>query len=1090
MIRKVFSLLPVVLMMLSAANAQTVHEPCATTEVNESYKRSFPEIAKYEEQLKAFVEEGMVRMRNDRARGKGTAFGDNDTLHIPVVVHVVHDYGNVDYVPDNDVYRLIDDINEVFMKQNADTSEVIAPFKPYIGNPKIMFHLATKDPKGRPTKGITHRRSYLTVGGDDQAKFDQWDPSSYLNIWMIRNIGRGISNGVVAAYAVFPSSAAAFPYTDGVITSAGSIFNNKTIPHEIGHILSLYHTWGNVPVATNCNGDDEVDDTPPTTGHFSDGQPFGNTANGFCNAASLYDTACTNNVNSLAKILLDSTLNIAVDNSIKGFDYIPRTNMTLESIKIYPSVIGAEFEITNYKSNSSGVFTPVNVITTQSAEVGIPGLSSSFAVSNLTTPLERSGVTFQTQKYIWIDSFDIYPTTIGDTFEITLRRFNNTLVKSYTGVTTTNTGAQVVPFSAFIENNNAVGAYRLQIERNPGLKADSLNKGRLDSIMSTSNNQLRAYRMIDGVITFNNFVDTTGQDPAVTPDAYKGRYNFFYNWYVRYDALTTTDSGAQVVPLGFKVSPDTTFRLTLTKNPGVYNDEVGTAPYVRRIPCIIDIFNDTTNGRYDLLYDLRIRYGYIKNCIDYPDTVNTQNIMDYANCPKMFTHQQVDRMRATLASKVGNRNSLVDDTTHLRTGLIDYLGGPYGKRLDLKPVPDISVETSSSFDRAYFLCTGSEFQLRQRSWGDTITSAEWTFSNGASSPTITSTTSVALNSNVKNTFSQPGWVTVTLKATGNNTGDSTKTFDSVVYVADGNATINPVNGYFMDFEKEDANNPISQYPIFNYFNNDFKWKIMDNVGYTGSGCISYRAFDTRMIPSAYNGTPKGDYDDFFTPAFDLSGMTGSECRFNFMSSGASRTADYKLMRDTLQIHYSLDCGRSWQLLKSIGKADLANKGLMTIEYSPLYSGDWRLQSIDIPASARQSKVFFRFRYKPSGDDISNTLAASRIIPGTGNHFYIDRINISPWPEGVNTLLTGDRKIALAPNPTTGNSQLVIKSASQETAQIMVTDVTGKVVYTIQHKLNGNINTIEIPAQAIKVKGVYLVHIQAGAERYTEKLVSY
>ena len=155
MIRKVFSLLPVVLMMLSAAKAQTTQLPCTTAEVNESYRQSFPEIAKYEEQLKAFIAEGMKSMSMDRARGKGT-FGENDTLHIPVVVHVVHDYGSVDYVSDDDIYQLIDQINEVYLKMNADTSEVIAPFKPYIGNPKMMFHLATKDPLGRPTKGITY----------------------------------------------------------------------------------------------------------------------------------------------------------------------------------------------------------------------------------------------------------------------------------------------------------------------------------------------------------------------------------------------------------------------------------------------------------------------------------------------------------------------------------------------------------------------------------------------------------------------------------------------------------------------------------------------------------------------------------------------------------------------------------------------------------------------------------------------------------------------------------------------------------------------------------------------------------------------
>ncbi|MBZ0097497.1 MAG: T9SS type A sorting domain-containing protein, partial [Taibaiella sp.] len=407
-----------------------------------------------------------------------------------------------------------------------------------------------------------------------------------------------------------------------------------------------------------------------------------------------------------------------------------------------------------------------------------------------------------------------------------------------------------------------------------------------------------------------------------------------------------------------------------------------------------------------------------------------------------------------------------------------------------KPVPDVSVEISNGAERGYFQATGVQFEMRQRSWRDTITSVEWSFTGNADVPTKASASQVELASNVRNRFRQPGWVNVTLKAIGNNTGDSTQTFDSLVYVADVNNRINPLNGFFMDFEKDDANNPIDKWPIFNYFKNDFRWKIMDNVGYTGSGCISYSGFDTRVAPMAYNGTPKGDYDDFFTPAFDLSGMKNTECRLNFMSSGAFRVTDDKLMRDTLQIHFSIDSGKTWILLRNIGKADLGNKGLVTIPYAPLYFGDWKLQSINIPMGAREPLVFFRFRFRPNADDITTTVFADRTIPGTGNNFFIDRINISPWPEGVNTLLTDDRKVALAPNPTTGSSQLIIKSASKEKASITVTDVTGKVVYTVQHQLNGSINTIEIPAQAVKVKGVYMVHVQAGAERFTEKLVSY
>ena len=62
MIRKVFSLLPGMLMAFGFAQAQNGQLPCTTTDMNESYKQSFPEIAKYEEQLRAFIAEGIKNL--------------------------------------------------------------------------------------------------------------------------------------------------------------------------------------------------------------------------------------------------------------------------------------------------------------------------------------------------------------------------------------------------------------------------------------------------------------------------------------------------------------------------------------------------------------------------------------------------------------------------------------------------------------------------------------------------------------------------------------------------------------------------------------------------------------------------------------------------------------------------------------------------------------------------------------------------------------------------------------------------------------------------------------------------------------------
>lgn len=1072
MIRKVFSLLPIVLMSFGIAKAQL---PCTTSEMNAKYAQDHPEIAKYEQQLKAFIEEGMKSV--NAARSKGTAFGEDDTLHIPVVVHIVHDYAGTDYIPDEDVYTLIDQINEVFMGQNADRNTVIDPFKPYVGNPKIMFHLATKDPKGKPTTGITRRQSYLTDGGDDQAKFDQWDPASYLNIWTIRRIGRGISNGVVAAYAVFPSSAAAIPYTDGIIGSVSSLLSNKTIPHEIGHILSLFHTWGNTQVATDCSGDDEVDDTPPTSGHFGNGSPFGATASGSCNNASLYDTSCTNNITSLSKILLDSTLSPKSDSDPKSIDYVPRTKVYLESLDIYPTKIGEEFEIIHSKLNG-GVFTNIDTLTTKRVSLGFPAIGSKVISSSLDSPLNRSTMQISALESFMLDSFTIYPSVAGQPFTIELTKFNGNPIATYSGVTTT--GAQVVPFMAYVPK----GTYNnLRVTVNPGLMSDTITNAMKKDFETN-------YALSTGGVQIVYPFDTTGASSDTASSAYKGRYMYFYNIHVRHGGITTTDSGVQKVVLGsWDAVPDSTYRITLTKNPGLLNDSVGSNPtYVRSVTCILDIKNETQNERYNSMYNLNVRYGYIKNCIDYPDTVNTENIMDYANCPKMFTELQVKRMRTTLASPVGNRNNLVSETTHIRTGILNTTTGKYYTNTTmpvLVPVPDVSMERTGG-ERTFFLCNTKDFKFKQRSWRAPVSQVKWEFSNNARFPSVVQSGGT-LNINQINSFAEPGWVDVKLTASG-TAGDSTLVLDDFVYAADGNNSINPLNGFYMDFEKEDTNNPIDQWPTFNYYKNEQRWTVMDNVGFTGNGCISYRTYDKRQGSEIYNGTPNGDYDDFFTPAFDLSGMNGI-CRLNFMSSGAFRTYDSKLMMDKLEIAYSTDCGESWTEMAELQKGDIGNKGVVGIEYSPLYNGDWKLQSFDIPVKGAP-KVFFRFRYRPGGDSISNTVIATRMIPGTGNHFYIDRINISPFPLGVNTLLDGDKKVALAPNPTNGSSQLVIKSTSTETANVVVTDITGKVVYTTSQQLNGNITTIDIPATAIKVQGVYMVHVQAGADKYTEKLVSY
>ena len=116
-------------------------------------------------------------------------------------------------------------------------------FKKYIGNPEIRLRLATKDPSGNPTKGITRHHSYMTTMGSDGAKVGDWPNNKYLNIWFVNKFDA--SHSGAAAYSYYPSAAAGMPHFDGVIGVFSYINVQKTIPHEIGHSLNLSHPWGN-----------------------------------------------------------------------------------------------------------------------------------------------------------------------------------------------------------------------------------------------------------------------------------------------------------------------------------------------------------------------------------------------------------------------------------------------------------------------------------------------------------------------------------------------------------------------------------------------------------------------------------------------------------------------------------------------------------------------------------------------------------------------------------------------------------------------------------------------------------------------------
>ena len=189
---------------------------------------------------------------------------------ITVVVHVVHNPATPsEKISAAQVNSQIAVLNRDYRGTNSDKSKVPAVLRrALLADPMVEFALATKDPDGKPTNGITYTETHQTSFGDSgnpvkttaKGGIPPWDTKKYLNIWVC-TLGGGL-----LGYAQFPGGPAK---SDGVVIlntafgtngSATAPFNlGRSATHEIGHFLNLHHIWGDLP---NCNGDDMVADTP------------------------------------------------------------------------------------------------------------------------------------------------------------------------------------------------------------------------------------------------------------------------------------------------------------------------------------------------------------------------------------------------------------------------------------------------------------------------------------------------------------------------------------------------------------------------------------------------------------------------------------------------------------------------------------------------------------------------------------------------------------------------------------------------------------------------------------------------------------
>ena len=252
--------------LLVAVTSQTfAQRNCVTMEHLENILQKNPEVKAnmdaIENHTNAFIE--AKKNKNVQALVEGV-------VTIPVVVHIVYN-GAAENISDAQIASQMAVLNEDYRKMNADVGNTPAEFSDLTADSQIEFVMATTDPDGNATDGITRTSStkasynYLT----DEVKFDAtggkdaWPSDQYLNMWVC-----DISGGILG-YAQFPGGPAA---TDGVVMDvlyfgdenfATPPFDlGRTATHEVGHWLNLRHIWGD----GGCGVDDGVADTPSQGG--------------------------------------------------------------------------------------------------------------------------------------------------------------------------------------------------------------------------------------------------------------------------------------------------------------------------------------------------------------------------------------------------------------------------------------------------------------------------------------------------------------------------------------------------------------------------------------------------------------------------------------------------------------------------------------------------------------------------------------------------------------------------------------------------------------------------------------------------------